>query len=553
MIFNPIIQRELIGMLRTRKAMAVQVLLVLMFAALVIFRWPSDPTVDLAGNKAQEVFRLFGYGLLTAIIVLVPVFPASSIVREKIKGTLELLFNSPMSPTAIYMGKTAGVMAFVLLLLALSFPAGAACYVMGGISLVGDVMALYFLLALVALQYTSLGFLVSSYSNSIDGAIRATYALVMVLTVVTLGPHLVLQGHESFLTSIAEWCRCISPLTGVMEVLGHRDVGSQGLINAGGAPLKYVALAIVSILIFARWTIGRLNLKIFDRARSAGKITDELSQEEQLTRGTVWLIDPQRRKAGIGPLSNPVMVKEFRSRRFGRAHWMFRIVFFNILLSVILTHAVLASATVWKPETLGSYLVLWQIALILLITPSLAAGLISSERESGGWQLLLMTPLSPLRIVIGKLLSVVVTILLVVIATLPAYVMMLYVKPIMLPQIQRVLWCLLFTELFALAVTFAFSSLFRRTTTATAFSFGLLIMICIGTLAVWLGRDGPFGQEVVENVLKVNPLAASLAAIHAPGFKEYDLLPANWYILGIASAVAFVVLSIQTWRLTRPQ
>ena len=59
MIFNPIVQRELIGMLRTRKAMAVQVLLVLMFAALVIFRWPSDPTVDLAGNKSQEVFRLF--------------------------------------------------------------------------------------------------------------------------------------------------------------------------------------------------------------------------------------------------------------------------------------------------------------------------------------------------------------------------------------------------------------------------------------------------------------------------------------------------------------
>jgi len=553
MIFNPIIQRELIGMLRTRKAMAVQVLLVLMFAALVIFRWPSDPTVDLAGNKSQEVFRLFGYGLLTAIIVLVPVFPASSIVREKIKGTLELLFNSPMSPKAIYAGKTAGVMVFVLLLLALSFPAGAACYAMGGISLVNDVMVLYCLLALVALQYTSLGFLVSSYSNSIDGAIRATYALVMVLTVVTLGPHLVLQGQGSFFTLIAEWCRCISPLTAVMEVLGHRDVTSQGLLNSGGAPLKYAVLSIFSIVIFSWWTISRLNLKIFDRARSAGRITDELSQEEQLTRGTVWLIDPQRRKAGIGPLTNPVMVKEFRSRRFGRAHWMFRIVFFNILLSVILIHLVMGSAIVWPAETLGSYLVLWQIALILLITPSLAAGLISSERESGGWQLLLMTPLSPLRIVIGKLLSVVVTILLVVIATMPAYVMLWWVKPIMLPQIQQVLWCLLFTELFALAVTFAFSSLFGRTTTATAFSFGLLIMVCIGTLAVWLGRDGPFGETVVENVLKVNPLAASLGAIQTPGFKDYDLLPANWYILGIASAVAFIVLSVQTWRLTRPQ
>ena len=164
-----------------------------------------------------------------------------------------------------------------------------------------------------------------------------------------------------------------------------------------------------------------------------------------------------------------------------------------------------------------------------------------------------MTPLSPLRIVLGKLLSVIVTILLVVVATLPAYIMMWQVKPIMLPQIQRVLWCLLFTEIFALAVTFAFSSVFRRTTTATAFSFGALIMVCVGTLAVWLGRDGPFGQEVVENVLKVNPLATALAAIDAPGFQQYELLPANWYIMGIASAVAFLVLSVQTWRLTRPQ
>ena len=98
MIANPMIQRELIGMLRTRKAMVLQVLFVMIFALLVIFRWPADPTVDLAGNKAKQVFRLFGYGLLTAIIVLVPVFPATSIVREKIKGTLQLLFNSPMKP-----------------------------------------------------------------------------------------------------------------------------------------------------------------------------------------------------------------------------------------------------------------------------------------------------------------------------------------------------------------------------------------------------------------------------------------------------------------------
>ena len=182
---------------------------------------------------------------------------------------------------------------------------------MGGISLLDDVVALYALLVLVAFQYAALGFLVSSYSNSIDASIRATYGLVLGLTVVTLGPHLVLQGRESLFTSTAAWIRCFSPLTPVMEILGHGDLTSQGFIGASGTPLKYAILAIAMIVICALWTISRLNLKIFDRSRSAGIITDELSQKEQLSRRVHWLIDPQRRKAGIGPLSNPVMVKEF--------------------------------------------------------------------------------------------------------------------------------------------------------------------------------------------------------------------------------------------------
>jgi hypothetical protein len=53
------------------------------------------------------------------------------------------------------------------------------------------------------------------------------------------------------------------------------------------------------------------------------------------------------------------------------------------------------------------------MGLIVLITPSLASGLISSDLETGGWQLLQMTPLSALTIITGKLLSVTWTLLLV--------------------------------------------------------------------------------------------------------------------------------------------
>ena len=45
-------------------------------------------------------------------------------------------------------------------------------------------------------------------------------------------------------------------------------------------------------------------------------------------------------------------------------------------------------------ETIGAIIVTLQVALILLFTPTLAAGLISGEIESGGWDLLRTTPLS---------------------------------------------------------------------------------------------------------------------------------------------------------------
>ena len=43
--------------------------------------------------------------------------PATSIVREKQRGTLILLLNSPLRPWSIYAGKLIGSLGFVLLLL----------------------------------------------------------------------------------------------------------------------------------------------------------------------------------------------------------------------------------------------------------------------------------------------------------------------------------------------------------------------------------------------------------------------------------------------------
>ena len=71
------------------------------------------------------------------------------------------------------------------------------------------------------------------------------------------------------------------------------------------------------------FTIVRLRPTVFDHARDQGVITDERSRAGRVFRRVAFVVDPQRRTSSIGPWTNPVMVKEFRCRRFGRSHWLF--------------------------------------------------------------------------------------------------------------------------------------------------------------------------------------------------------------------------------------
>lgn len=550
---NPLVQRELITTLRQRRMLLLQCGLSAAFALLILVRWPTDPRMALSGTRSQEVFRLFGYGLLAVLLLLLPVFPATSIVRERNSGTLALLLNTPLGSWRIFYGKLLGILGLAGLMLALSLPAASACYALGGISLSGDLLAVYVLLALVALQFSALGLLVSTYATTTDAAVRWTYGLVLLSSVLTLGPHQFLQGTESSLAELADWLRCASPFASLMSLTGTGDVGAVGLTSVTDVSGRFVFLSLALTAVYSLWTISRLNHTIFDQARDAGTISDDQSFGVQLARRLVFLVDPQRRSRAIGPFVNPVMVKEFRCRRFGRLHWLLRLIAICAVLSLGLTYATVTGTVDWGVETIGGIMVLMQVALLVLITPSLASGLISTERESGGWPLLQMTSMSVLRILWGKLLSVLLTLLLVLCATLPGYLVMVYIEPGLTLQVQRVVICLVATAGFAMLLSAAIGSLFRRTASATAASYAALLGVCGVPLLVWLGRDAPFGHDMVESALLINPVAAALSVIRMSGFRDYQLIPGNWWFLGFSATASVLVLVGQTYRISRPQ
>jgi len=563
---NPIIQRELIGLLRRPRAVVIQVAFAAALALLVLAVWPTSATVNLGGRQATQLLSVFVYGLLVGLMLMGPAFPAMAIVRERQQGTLTLLLTSPLTPVSILIGKVSGAIGFILMLLIYSLPGAAACYAMGGIS-IQQLAVAYGILALAAAQYAMIALWVSSKVKSTDGALRITYGVILLLSVIVLGPRLMTQGKDltgitavillpqEYIHSAAAWLAALSPIPAVMQIVGHESVGARGLESQTDPVMRYAIMAGITIVVCMIGTLWRLRPTVTDRARSKGVVTDEQSAGVRTYRRFMYLFffDPNKRTGSIANYENPVMMKEFRTRTFGRAHWMARIIGICLIVSLILM-LLATMGTMWVDiGYMGGVLVIFQMGLIILIAPALSAALISGEIESGGWTLLQMTPMSARTIVVGKLLSVAWTLILLLLATLPGYAVLLVIDEGRRGQVVDVLISLSLTALFCLLVSAACSGLFRKTTAATTASYTIVVGLCVVTLLPWIGEGTLFGRSVVEAILTINPLAAGLSAMQMPGMTEYQLLPANWWLLGIGSAIAAIVLWIRTWELTKPQ
>lgn len=550
---NPIIQRELIGALRRPSAIAVQIVPAAALVALVLVRWPSDSMVDLAGTRAQQVFRVFAYSLVFTILMLVPAFSATTVVRERVQGTLALLLDSPLTPWSIYWGKLAGVMAIAMLPLSMSLPAVAGCYALGGFSL-NQALMLYGILVLLALELTTIGLLVSTLSSSMDSALRISYGLVVTMAVILMGPYQIFQGQDwGTIGQAARWSRYMSPIPAVMELVHHQDLGRHGLLAPEGSIPRYVLLALGTIIGCSAYTLLSLRPTLLSRSRPPGVVTENRGTLQQVLRRLVFIMDPQRRTRLIGSFTNPVMIKEMRCRRFGRAHWMLRLVAVCAVASLGLTYTSTMGTLSWGAETIGGIMATLQFTLVGLLIPSLGAGLISTETESGGWAILQMTPLSTGVIIHGKLLSAGWTIFLILIATLPGYVVMVFIEPSLKQQISYVQITVMLAAVSTLVMSAAVSSLFSITARATVTSYALLLVVWGGTMLFWFGRETTFGFSTVEMALILNPLAAALCVVHAPGFTQYNLVPANWWVSCGTSAVCLLILFVQCWRLNRPR
>jgi ABC-type transport system involved in multi-copper enzyme maturation permease subunit len=547
-LHNPVLWRELLGRLRSTKTILAAIAIAFVSSLLVVLRWPTDATIDLASQGAMAIFRPVAFAVAGAVMLLIPAFPATAIVGEKQKKTLALLLNSPTSPSQIFIGKLLGNFLLGCILFSVSLPAIFACYAMGGVSVSGHILPLLLVLVGMTFQYSALGLWISARAQSGEASLQSTYAIILCLSLLSIGPSVLVGKQTGTIALVSRAITSLSPIPALQEI-----TGSQGTAQAMGIQSGWVWFVMVSIVVailFSVMTIRMLDPLLLDRAKPAGKVID--TNTSTWWRRLFFLVDPKRRKSDIPFWLNPVMVKEFRTRRFGRLHWLMRLVSVCAIISLIVAVVATTGTVKWGVDRIAASLVILQIGLLMLLGPSLGANVIASEIESGGWQLLRAAPISPWRIVVGKLLSIAITLMLLLGATLPGYITMAYIQPSVSGQVGNVLVSLTIAAGMITMISACISAFSKSTAVATATSYTVLLILITGTMLIWVFRGSPFGPVLVENALLLNPAAIALSEIKAPGFGTYSLTPRGWYVGLSISLVALCLLAFRTWRMTRP-
>lgn len=125
-----------------------------------------------------------------------------------------------------------------------------------------------------------------------------------------------------------------------------------------------------------------------------------------------------------------------------------------------------------------------EFAMILFVVPAFTANAIAGERERQTLEILLTTTLRPGQIVIGKLMSSISTLILLVFSSFPVMAIVFAVGGIRFWDLLQFMIFACITAIFIGSIGIFFSTVFKKTVPATVFTYGAVLVLTLGTLAV---------------------------------------------------------------------
>ncbi len=185
---------------------------------------------------------------------------------------------------------------------------------------------------------------------------------------------------------------------------------------------------------------------------------------------------------------------------------------YGLVLSQLDFGAPLLSSQIGQVLFIGVSLVVQ--ALMIFLAPATTVNAISQEHERGTLELIRATPLSTAQLLAGKLLAALAFLLLLTLASTPAFTLVLLFGGVEIADIARVCFTALVTALVGATFGLCCSAITRQTYSATLLCYAVLTILVGGTLFaanVWSLMNGLAAAPPA--IVAVNPLSAMATAL----------------------------------------
>jgi len=557
---NPILRREFIASARSLRTNFLLWGYLIILSSVLLLLWPGGGIHSVASSSGKNIFALFFSINLTLLILLVPAFSATSITFEKENSTFASLFTTLLSPFEIMFGKLAASISILIFLVIFSVPISSICALTGGISFT-FMFKVTSVILMTAVSYGLLGLACSTLCTKSSTAIILNYVLILLFAAVSWLPNVLLSDLIGF-QDVLQIIRNCSPYDALFFLLYPETYKmSVKTMSISGALNPYMIFILISATItFIAFIIFSKNI-LRPPSKKSKTLDMYTGTSKSIKRKLSWpfyLIDPLKRKKNIGRWANPVFVAEMRSKLFANPKIIARMVSIIFILSLgILCLVATQYAVNFSSDMVNMVAIVFQIGVVAMLAPSVSSGLITDEITAGTLMPLRMTPITPVKMVAGKLKATFFYALIFIISSFFVIFAMAYlVNQNVFPEDGSILsgewwsalmvkakesgwltkvwetyWRLAMWIVILLLSTVTFltgglfaSSLSRKTGVATAISYAITAVICLVSFApIVLGAK--LSHTFSMLVLSVNPIAAAMQIMSGSAFQEF---PGLW-------------------------
>ena len=245
---------------------------------------------------------------------------------------------------------------------------------------------------------------------------------------------------------------------------------------------------------------------------------------------------------------NPILEKEIRTRlRGARA---FQLLFAYVLLQVLIIGGLILMSEAMRSDVpLGEIgqsfwaMTFWmQLGLVTLITPGLTSGLLVAEREQQTLDTILLTGLKPADIVVGKLCSIALFIIWLLVGSLPVTAIVFLTGGVAPSEILLAYVLLTFSAMVYGSIGIACSAVAKSQGKATLLAYAAAVALFIGTCV-------PAVPAIMHTVYGQTAYFSAINALGAPGassFKEiyFGISFPAWLISGIVNASLTAIFTL---------